>query len=139
MTNININENPKFAPKGEAFEKLKTYWESLKTDEGAEFDQEYTFEAEAIEPMVTYGTNPGMGIKISQAIPVNESKSSGKALAYMGFTAGESLIDKPNPKPNIINARTKGAIFVTISITTYLQNDNYSYTNYKLHCIHFKN
>ena len=95
QTTYDYVEGREFAPKGEAFEKLKTYWESLKTDEGATFDQEYSFDAEAIEPMVTYGTNPGMGIKISQAIPENESKSSGKALAYMGFTAGESLIDKP--------------------------------------------
>ena len=84
-----------FAPKGEQFEKLKSYWETLKTDEDAEFDKEYSFDAEDIEPMITYGTNPGMGIKISGAIPVEAGKSDTKALAYMGFKPGESLLNKP--------------------------------------------
>ncbi|MDN3593610.1 3-isopropylmalate dehydratase large subunit [Zunongwangia endophytica] len=87
-------EGREFAPKGEEFDKLKAYWETLKTDEGAAFDQEYSFEAEDIEPMITYGTNPGMGIKITGAIPVEGGKSDAKALSYMGFKPGESLIDK---------------------------------------------
>ena len=87
-------KNKEFAPKGEEFEKMKAYWETLKTDEGAEFDQEYSFNAEDIEPMITYGTNPGMGIKISGAIPAEGSKSDAKALAYMGFKPGESLLEK---------------------------------------------
>ncbi|WP_424493753.1 3-isopropylmalate dehydratase large subunit [Salinimicrobium sp. GXAS 041] len=84
-----------FAPKGEQFEKLKAYWKTLKTDNDAEFDKEYSFDAEDIEPMITYGTNPGMGIKISGAIPVEAGKSDTKALAYMGFNPGESLLEKP--------------------------------------------
>ena len=84
-----------FAPKGEKFEKMKAYWETLKTDEDAKFDKEFSFDAEDIEPMITYGTNPGMGIKISEAIPLEAGKSDTKALAYMGFKPGESLLEKP--------------------------------------------
>lgn len=84
-----------FAPKGEAFEAMKAHWKTLKTEEGAEFDQEYSFDAEDIEPMITYGTNPGMGIKITGTIPVEGGKSDAKALAYMGFKPGESLLEKP--------------------------------------------
>ncbi|HSI69299.1 MAG TPA: 3-isopropylmalate dehydratase large subunit [Gillisia sp.] len=83
-----------FAPKGEEFENSRSYWETLKTDPGATFDVEYFFDAEDIEPMITYGTNPGMGIPISGTIPLNSSSSAVKSLEYMGFTAGESLLDK---------------------------------------------
>ena len=85
----------KFAPEGEEFEKKVAYWKTLPTDEGAVFDMEYSFDAEDIEPMITYGTNPGMGIKISENIPVDDNPSFKKSLAYMNFEAGESLIDKP--------------------------------------------
>lgn len=85
----------KFAPKEEEFEKKVAYWKSLPTDEGAVFDKEYHFDAADIEPMITYGTNPGMGIKISENIPVEENASFKKSLAYMNFEAGESLINKP--------------------------------------------
>lgn len=88
-------KNREFAPKGEQFEKLKAYWETLKTDDDAEFDKEYSFDAEDIEPMITYGTNPGMGIKLSGTIPVEAGKSDTKALEYMGFKPGESLLEKP--------------------------------------------
>ncbi len=87
-----------FAPKGEAWDKALAYWKTLYSDEGAVFDKEYHFKAEDIEPMVTYGTNPGMGIKISQSIPKINSEtgqSFAKSLEYMGFQAGESLLGKP--------------------------------------------
>ncbi|WP_179337049.1 3-isopropylmalate dehydratase large subunit [Winogradskyella ludwigii] len=84
-----------FAPKGDDFEKKVAYWKTLPTDDGAQFDQEYSFDAQDIEPMITYGTNPGMGIKISETIPVDENPSFKKSLAYMNFEAGESLINKP--------------------------------------------
>ncbi len=84
-----------FAPKGVEFDNLKAYWETLKTDEDAEFDQEYSFDAEDIEPMITYGTNPGMGMKITGSIPLEGGKSDAKAFAYMGFKPGESLLEKP--------------------------------------------
>ena len=84
-----------FAPKGKEFEDKVAYWKTLPTDDGATFDKEYTFDAEDIEPMITYGTNPGMGIKISETIPYSESESDKKSLAYMNFSAGESLVGKP--------------------------------------------
>ncbi|GAB5399089.1 MAG: 3-isopropylmalate dehydratase large subunit [Aureisphaera sp.] len=85
----------KFAPKGAEFDKKVAYWKTLKTDEGATFDKEYVFEAQDIEPMITYGTNPGMGIKINGHIPQQEDTSFQKSLAYMGFEAGGQLLDTP--------------------------------------------
>lgn len=85
----------KFAPEGEEFEKKVAHWKTLKTDDDAIFDQEYSFNAEDIEPMLTYGTNPGMGIKISETIPEESDASFKKSLSYMNFQEGESLIDKP--------------------------------------------
>ena len=94
-TTFNYIKNRKFAPQGKDFDTKVAYWKTLQTDEGAQFDKEYTFDAEDIEPMVTYGTNPGMGIKISETIPIDENPSFKKSLAYMNFEAGESLINKP--------------------------------------------
>lgn len=88
------------APKGEAWEKAVAYWKTLRSGEDAVFDREVTFYAKDIEPMVTYGTNPGMGMGISQHIPSLESvedssrASFQKSLGYMGFQAGESLLGK---------------------------------------------
>lgn len=86
-----------FAPKGKEFDEAVSRWEQLKTDEGAVFDRELTFDAADIRPMITYGTNPGMGAKIEASIP-NESEieDSGrntfrKSLKYMGFEAGTPL------------------------------------------------
>ncbi|MBL7473778.1 3-isopropylmalate dehydratase large subunit [Robertkochia sediminum] len=83
-----------FAPEGEEFEKKVAYWKTLKTDEGASFDKEYHFNAEEIAPMVTYGTNPGMGIRIFDTIPFDESPSFAKSLDYMGLKSGEQLLGK---------------------------------------------
>jgi 3-isopropylmalate/(R)-2-methylmalate dehydratase large subunit len=95
---INYVKGRKFAPKGEAFDKKKAYWETLFTDEDATFDKEYHFPAEDIEPMVTYGTNPGMGIKITGNIPqladVDNPATFAKSLEYMGLKAGEQLLGK---------------------------------------------
>jgi 3-isopropylmalate/(R)-2-methylmalate dehydratase large subunit len=87
------------APKGEAWDEALIYWKTLKTDEGAVFDKEYNFEASDIEPMITYGTNPGMGIGITQKIPLAEEVGGGKAtyeksLDYMGFHEGEEMVGK---------------------------------------------
>ena len=84
-----------FAPKDAAFDAKVAYWKTLPTDDGASFDKEYFFDAADIEPMVTYGTNPGMGIKISETIPVDNDPSFKKSLQYMNFEAGKSLIDTP--------------------------------------------
>ncbi|CAM1347076.1 3-isopropylmalate dehydratase large subunit [Tenacibaculum crassostreae] len=84
-----------FAPKGEEFDKKVAYWKTLKTDKDAVFDKEYSFAAADIEPMLTYGTNPGMGIKISETIPKVNDASFEKSLQYMDFQKGASLINKP--------------------------------------------
>lgn len=84
-----------FAPSPEDFEKKKAYWESLKTDEDAVFDKEFSLNAEDIEPMITYGTNPGMGMKITGSIPEKVAEENPQALKYMNFKAGESLLNKP--------------------------------------------
>ncbi len=100
QTTIEYVKGRKFAPKGEDWNKAVAYWETLKTDEGASFDTEYTFDAADIEPMITYGTNPGMGIKISENIPTseglkgNDKVSFQKSLEYMGFKEGEAILGK---------------------------------------------
>ena len=88
------------APKGEAWDKLTPYFESLKTDDGATFDVDMVFDAADIEPQITYGTNPGMGTGVSQQIPMaNAAKDGGvsyqKSLTYMGFAENESMLGKP--------------------------------------------
>ena len=80
-----------YAPKGTDFDNALEFWETLYTEKSAKFDTEHTFEAEDISPMLTYGTNPGMGIKIEEFIPNTTNK---KALDYMGFAVGESLLGK---------------------------------------------
>ncbi|WP_394749153.1 3-isopropylmalate dehydratase large subunit [Spongiimicrobium salis] len=88
-----------FTPKGEAWNKAKAYWDTLYTDEGAVFDKELTFNGSAIEPMITYGTNPGMGMGISNAIPTAETLEGGvssykKSLQYMAFNEGDAMLGK---------------------------------------------
>jgi 3-isopropylmalate/(R)-2-methylmalate dehydratase large subunit len=85
----------KFAPKGEELNQKIAYWKTLPSDENAVFDKEYYIDAEDIAPMITYGTNPGMGIKINETIPNVNDTSFEKSLEYMGFLKGESLINKP--------------------------------------------
>ncbi|ASK29134.1 3-isopropylmalate dehydratase large subunit [Chryseobacterium sp. T16E-39] len=82
-----------FAPKGEEWEEKLAYWKTLKTEEDAVFDAEFTFDASEIKPMITYGTNPGMGIPLDDVIPVPQSESEEKALQYMGLKAGQSPSD----------------------------------------------
>ena len=94
-TTFDYVKGREFAPKNEAFDKKVAYWKTLPTDDGAPFDKEYFFDASDIEPMVTYGTNPGMGIKISETIPMNNDPSFLKSLQYMNFEAGKSLINTP--------------------------------------------
>lgn len=86
-----------FAPQGAAWDKAVAQWSSLFTDAGASFDKEISLDAADIAPMITYGTNPGMGIGVNENIPtaanVNENDKSGleKSLAYMGLTAGQPI------------------------------------------------
>jgi len=95
QTTFDYVKDKKFAPKGDAFDKKVAYWKTLPTDADAVFDKEYTFDAQDIEPMVTYGTNPGMGIKVTENIPTINDASFEKSLQYMDFKKGESLINKP--------------------------------------------
>ncbi len=95
QTTFDYIKGREFAPKGTEFEKKIEYWKTLPTDEGAKFDKEYSFDAKDIAPMITYGTNPGMAIKISDVIPVENDPSFEKSLEYMDLNAGESLLNKP--------------------------------------------
>ncbi len=90
-----------YAPKGKAWDEAVAYWKTLRSGDDAVFDQELSFDAADIEPRITYGTNPGMGIGITENIPdLGDIDDSGKAsfmkaLAYMGFEPGERLLGKP--------------------------------------------
>ena len=90
-----------YAPKGEAWDQALAYWKTLKSDDDAVFDKEVRFDAADIEPMITYGTNPGMGMGITNSIPTTEGMgevekgSFEKSMHYMGFQPGESLLGKP--------------------------------------------
>ena len=93
-------KDKEFAPKGADWDKAVSYWRTLKSGDDAKFDKELTFDGTDIEPRITYGTNPGMGISISGNIPtVEEIDEKGKAsflkaLDYMGFNPGEKLLGK---------------------------------------------
>ncbi|MCB0487763.1 MAG: 3-isopropylmalate dehydratase large subunit [Cyclobacteriaceae bacterium] len=91
----------KFAPQGEAFDRAVVQWEQLKSDEDAEFDKVLAFDAADIAPMITYGTNPGMGIRVTDRIPtpeelkdISEKPSFIKSLDYMGLEPGSQLLGK---------------------------------------------
>ncbi len=88
-----------FAPKGSDWDQALVKWKQLTTDEGAEHNKSITMKANDLEPMITYGTNPGMGIKITESIPDPNSRSDSverqtleKSLAYMGLQPGQSLL-----------------------------------------------
>lgn len=87
-----------FAPEGKEWDEAVAYWKTLKSGDDAIFDKEITFHGEDIEPMITYGTNPGMGMGITQhiptldKIPVEERASFEKSLKYVDFQPGECLV-----------------------------------------------
>ncbi|MDH4296826.1 MAG: 3-isopropylmalate dehydratase large subunit [Cyclobacteriaceae bacterium] len=100
-TTFSYIKGRRFAPQGESFDRLVEQWRHLKSDEGAQYDEVLTFEASDIGPMITYGTNPGMGIKVTDRIPAladlkssSEQTSLSKSLAYMGLEPGTSLLGK---------------------------------------------
>jgi len=93
-----LNGRP-FAPKGAAWDAALTRWKALPTDEGAKYDLEISIDGDALEPMITFGTNPGMGISISAPVPDPQSVSDSiereslrKALDYMALEAGRPLL-----------------------------------------------
>ena len=101
-TTFNYIKGRKFAPQGEEWERKLNEWRKLQTDEVAVFDKEINIDAAHIEPMITYGTNPGLGIAINGLIPTAESisdegerKNILKALEYMGLQQGNSLLGMP--------------------------------------------
>ena len=99
-TTFNYIKGRKFAPQGEAWDKALAYWKTLYSDADAKFDTELNIKAEDIEPMITYGTNPGMGIGISGHVPslnevdAKEKSSYEKSLHYMGIEPGASMKGK---------------------------------------------
>jgi 3-isopropylmalate/(R)-2-methylmalate dehydratase large subunit len=100
QTTFDYIQGRKFAPQGEEWNKKLTYWKTLVSDETAAFDKEYHFKAEDIEPMITYGTNPGMGIGVSGHVPAlneideKEKPSFEKSLQYMGLQPGAAIKGK---------------------------------------------
>ena len=90
-----------FAPKGAGWDKALARWKALPTDEGASYDKSITLDAAEMEPMITYGTNPGMGMKITDRVPdpakigdANQKLALEKALGYMGLQPGQTLLGK---------------------------------------------
>ncbi|WP_276501261.1 3-isopropylmalate dehydratase large subunit [Terrimonas pollutisoli] len=99
-TTFNYIKGRKFAPQGEAWDKAVAYWKTLYSDGDAKFDKEIFVKAEEIEPMITYGTNPGMGIGVGGHVPAlneideKEKASFEKSLNYMGLEAGATIKGK---------------------------------------------
>ena len=89
------------SPEGEDWDRAVEYWKTLRSGDDAVFDKEIVYDAAEIGPMITYGTNPGMGMEITGSIPDLASiaaegrESFSKSLKYMGFNPGESLLGKP--------------------------------------------
>lgn len=99
QTTFDYIKGREFAPKGEAWDKKLAYWKTLFSDEDAFFDKEYNYKAEDIEPWITYGTNPGMGIGVTSHVPTladipsEDHVNFEKSLNYMGLTPGENIKD----------------------------------------------
>ncbi len=84
------------APAGAAWDEAVSRWQTLATDEGAVFDASVDIDASQLEPMITYGTNPGMVVPIGGTIPAHAGEEVfDKALRYMGFHSGEAMLGKP--------------------------------------------
>jgi 3-isopropylmalate/(R)-2-methylmalate dehydratase large subunit len=101
-TTFNYIKGRKFAPQGKAFDEAVERWKGLVSDTGAKYDVELKFDAGDIAPMITYGTNPGMGMKVTDRIPtvnelkeLSEANSFKKSLEYMGLEQGTALLGKP--------------------------------------------
>ena len=84
-----------YSPKGELWDSSVKRWLELRSDAGALYDTVVEIDAAAIEPMITWGTNPGMGMAVTGKIPPVDSRLAGKALDYMGFKGGEQLLGLP--------------------------------------------
>ena len=100
-TTLQYIRGRQFAPKGERFDRLVEQWRYLQSDENAVFDKVLKYDAADIGPMITYGTNPGMGIRVTDRIPtlaelsdISEQTSFSKSLEYMGLEPGSQLLGK---------------------------------------------
>lgn len=133
-TTFQYMKNRLFSPKGNEWEEKLEEWKKLYSDEDAVFDKEINIKAEDIEPMITYGTNPGLGITINSNVPTVESitdegerKNLVKALEYMGLKAGQSL--KGMPIQNVFigsctNSRIEDLRLVASVIKGRKKNEN---------------
>jgi 3-isopropylmalate/(R)-2-methylmalate dehydratase large subunit len=99
---FNYIEGREFAPKGDDWDRKVSEWKLLKSDDDAVFDKELNIAAADVQPMITYGTNPGLGIAIDAMIPQTEAiadegerRNLVKALGYMGLSAGQRLLGTP--------------------------------------------
>ena len=96
---FNYIRGREFSPKNENWDIAMEYWKTLKSDDDAVFDKEFTFDGSAIEPMITYGTNPGMGISINSGIPSSNQHGGNKetflkSLEYMDYSEGDKILGK---------------------------------------------
>jgi 3-isopropylmalate/(R)-2-methylmalate dehydratase large subunit len=101
-TTFSYIKGRRFAPQGETFDRLVEQWRQLKSDDGVVYDKVLIYDADDIAPMITYGTNPGMGIKVNDRIPtlselknISEQTSFSKSLEYMGLKPGAALLGQP--------------------------------------------
>ena len=96
---FNYIRGREFSPKNENWDIAMEYWKTLKSDDDAVFDKEFTFDGSRIEPMITYGTNPGMGISINSGIPSSNQHEGNKetflkSLEYMDYSEGDKILGK---------------------------------------------
>ena len=96
---FNYIRGREFRPKNETWDDAMEYWKTLKSDDDAFFDKEFTFDGSTIEPMITYGTNPGMGISINSGIPSSNQHGGNKetflkSLEYMDYSEGDKILGK---------------------------------------------
>ena len=96
---FNYIRGREFSPKNETWDDAMEYWKTLKSDDDAVFDKEFTFDGSTIEPMITYGTNPGMGISINSGIPSSNQHGGNKetflkSLEYMDYSEGDKILGK---------------------------------------------
>ena len=96
---FNYIRGREFSPKNENWDIAMEYWKTLRSDDDAVFDKEFTFDGSTIEPMITYGTNPGMGISINSGIPSSNQHGGNKetflkSLEYMDYSEGDKILGK---------------------------------------------
>ena len=100
-TTFEYLEGRPFTPRGEAFDRAQRWWTSLRSDQGASYDDEVTIEGESIRPTVTFGINPGQSVGVDERIPSpaevspDQRASLAEALEFMGFTAGAPIAGTP--------------------------------------------